>query len=180
MKNTSSAFVATMTKFLRRFFVKMTAKVRWVLLAYMVTRLLAAFLYQFVEGWTFMEGWWWGEVASLTIGYGDISPATTLGRLLASFFHFFWVYYIGLALGAHIIMHLIKDSNLLTHGEQEWMFKVITMMFSWTRWIVHSIGVMAEKQGITLLPPPHKEDGELAACPKQAHDTDSEDPVPMH
>lgn len=162
-------------KIIRRFFIKMTSKVWWIILAYVATRLLAAFLYQYLEGWTFLEGWWWGEVASLTIGYGDLSPATPLGRLLASFFQFFWVYYVGLALGAHIVMYLIKDSNIFTHGEQEWMFRVIGVTFDWVRWSVGALSALALAQGVKLPSPPHtNEDDELLDCPRQAPDTDYE------
>lgn len=162
-------------KIVRNFFIKMTAKVRWLILAYIASRLLAAFLYQFVEGWSFLDGWWWGEVASLTIGYGDVAPATFLGRMLATCFHFFWVYYIGLALGAHIVMYLIRDSNILTHKEQEWMFHTITIVFDWVRWIVQALVSLAASQGVKLTNPPHRnDDGKLVECLEQAPDTDYE------
>lgn len=157
-------------------FLKMTSKVRWVILAYVATRLLAALLFHLIEGWTFAEGWWWGEVASLTIGYGDIAPKTTTGRLLAMPFHFFWVYYINLALGAHLITFLIRNAHVLTHHEQEWLFQVVTVMFGWMRWCVISLNNMAATWGFDsrVVPPiPHTDSqGVPMHCPEQAPDTD--------
>jgi hypothetical protein len=37
------------------------------------------------EGWTFQESEYFGFVTGLTIGYGDFSPKTLLGRILAIF-----------------------------------------------------------------------------------------------
>lgn len=38
----------------------------------------------FFEGTNFVDGLWWSFVTATTVGYGDISPATTGGRLVAA------------------------------------------------------------------------------------------------
>jgi hypothetical protein len=160
---------------LTRFFVAMTARVRWVILAYVVTRLLAIVIFGAVESWTPMDAYWWGEVASLTIGYGDLAPETTLGRLLAGPFHFFWVYYCGLAFAGHIVTFLFRNMNILTHMEQEWLFRVVTIVFDWVRWTVMAVTKIAEDRGVQLEPPPHRVPGGLMTCPPQASDTEQGD-----
>jgi hypothetical protein len=158
---------------LATFFIRMTMKVKWILLAYVVTQASAAVVFMFIEGWTFLEGIWWGQVASLTIGYGDIAPKTILGRLIAGPFHYFWVYYVGLSLGAHIIAFLWRNKNELTHAEQEWLFDVVTVIFNRVRWCTIAMAAVTTQLGIKNLPEiPHTTDGQHDEIPVEASDTD--------
>lgn len=165
--------VRTVLRALVRFLMAMTSKARWVILAYVITRLIAVVVMMKLEGWKPLEAYWWGEVSSLTIGYGDYAPKTTAGRLIAGPFQFFWVYYCGLALGAHIIKFLFRNIHVLTHQEQEWLFHVLSVVFDWGRWTVMSLQRIAKEQGIRLEPIPHlTADGSPIVCPPQPSDTD--------
>ncbi len=164
-----------------RLFVWTTAKLRRVLAAYLLTRLVAVLTFGTIEDWSFFDAYWWGEVASLTIGYGDLAPQTDLGRLLAGPFHFFWVYYCGLAIAGHIVLAVFKNRNEMTHEEQEWLFHVVTVVYGWVRWLVQARldddPTLAQRVPV----PVRDEAGELEECPEQPHDTEEGDlePVPL-
>jgi hypothetical protein len=157
-----------------RFIVAMTSRLYWVLLAYVVTRAIAVLVMMKLEGWKPVEAYWWGEVSSLTIGYGDYAPKTTAGRLLASPFQFFWVFYCGPAIIGHVVAFLFRNIHILTHSEQEWLFRVTGIMYDWVRWMVLVLQKIALKLGVSDLPPlPHADGkGFPRLCPEQAPDTD--------
>lgn len=156
-----------------KFFIHMTMKVKWLILALFVTRFAAVVIYQPIEDWSMIDAWWWTDAASQTIGYGDEAPATDLGRLLAAPFHYFWVYYTAPALVAHVVAYVWKNKNEFTHNEQEWLFNTIGRIFEWVRWLVHAVQKIAEERGIVLDPPPNvTSDGSLETLADQAPDTD--------
>lgn len=43
---------------------------------------LGALVFSYIEGWEYTDAVYWADVTLLTIGFGDISPQTTLGRAL--------------------------------------------------------------------------------------------------
>jgi len=43
---------------------------------------LGALVFSHIEGWAYLDAVYWADVTLLTIGFGDISPKTTLGRAL--------------------------------------------------------------------------------------------------
>lgn len=79
-------------------------------------------------------------MTALTIGYGDLSPTTTGGRITAFVFAHFWILGIISLIVANIVTRVMKDENKFTHLEQEWQEEVMKLI--------------AEKLGVVLPPSP--------------------------
>jgi len=56
------------------------AEVRGLLLATAVTLLAGMFIFRALEGWSYLDALYFSLVTLATIGYGDLSPATPLGK----------------------------------------------------------------------------------------------------
>lgn len=56
-----------------------------------------------------------------TIGYGDIYPMTTFGRIIASWLAFFWIGLVALPTGilASGFMRALREEKRLAHIEEE-------------------------------------------------------------
>lgn len=115
-------------------------RIQVILILYFMSLLTAAFLFAHFENREFMDGLWWACVTSLTIGYGDLSPATIEGRIMTILFAHFWIFCIVPMIIASIITHILVDKSAFTHDEQEWQEK--------------SLQKIADKLGISLDAPP--------------------------
>lgn len=61
--------------------------------------LLSSFAISFLENKTFGDALWWSIVTTTTVGYGDISPATPAGRVIAVILMIFGIGLIGMLTG---------------------------------------------------------------------------------
>ena len=125
---------------MKKMFLTVANDLRIILAIYAVSLLIAAQLFHMIEGRSFVDGLWWACVTALTIGYGDLSPATMSGRLMAQIFSHFWVFGIAPMIIGNIISNILQDKQKFTHEEQEWQEKALR--------------ALAEKQGIALDPSP--------------------------
>ena len=68
---------------------------------------------------TFSDAIWWSFVTTTTVGYGDISPTTNLGRFIAGFLMLIGIGFVGMLTGtiATYFMQQHKQSNNLTSNE---------------------------------------------------------------
>lgn len=64
----------------------------------------------YAEGMTFGDGMWWAFVTATTVGYGDLSPSTTLGRLIAAILMIFGIGLIG-SITSTITSYFLKLDN---------------------------------------------------------------------
>lgn len=71
-----------------------------------------------LEGWPAGDGLWWAFTTATTTGYGDLSPASGLGRLLAVATMFVGIIGIGVIVG-RIAATVIETRDAWKHEEQE-------------------------------------------------------------
>lgn len=102
-----------------KYFLKLTNSFKYIFFSYIVSLILASILFSYFENHSFFDSLYWSCVTSLTIGYGDLSPTTTSGKILAIVFGHFWIFLIIPSIISLIITNLIQDQNEFTHTEQE-------------------------------------------------------------
>ncbi len=91
----------------------------WLILGiYVASVLLGAIAFAYVEAKSFGDGLWWASVTALTIGYGDLTPATTAGRIIGIVFGHFWIFMVIPMIVANIILNLVEDKHAFTDDEQ--------------------------------------------------------------
>lgn len=61
--------------------------------------LSSSFIMMYVEKQSFFDALWWSIVTCTTVGYGDISPATPFGRVVAIFLMIFGIGFISMLTG---------------------------------------------------------------------------------
>lgn len=106
-------------KLLKSAFLKATNSPRALLFSYL--GLLAVFgtLYHFIEGKSLGDSLWWAVVTASTVGYGDLYPQTTSGRVLAGSLITVMVLLVIPLITAHFASKLIVDNDAFKHEEQE-------------------------------------------------------------
>lgn len=74
--------------------------------------ILGIAIYHNIEGWTYLEALYFLTATFTTVGYGDITPKTELGRLLTVF-----ILWIGVSIGFFLIFNLAayRETNLDRH-----------------------------------------------------------------
>ena len=82
---------------------------------------VAAAGFAYFEGKSFGDALWWSVVTTTTTGYGDISPQTLGGRVLAGFVMLMAILFVLPLLIGRIALAMIENRDAYTHEEQEAM-----------------------------------------------------------
>lgn len=111
------AFILRFMKKIKKFF--RTNGLVYVVIFSTITVLIAAFGLSALEDLSFKDALWWSFVTATTVGYGDISPATTGGRLIAMILMLVGIGTIGLLTGTIATYFLNEDNIIDVDSESE-------------------------------------------------------------
>ena len=92
---------------------------RTLMLSYLLLIVTCSVLYHFFEKVAYGDALWWAVVTASTVGYGDISPETGPGRLMAAMLISIMVLIVVPLITAHFASKLIVDHDAFQHDEQE-------------------------------------------------------------
>ncbi len=90
------------------------------ILSYLMLIAVCSVLYHgFEDNASYGDAVWWAVVTASTVGYGDISPETWQGRLMAAVLISVMVLVVVPLITAHFASKLIVDHDAFQHEEQE-------------------------------------------------------------
>ena len=87
-------------------------------LAYAVLLLTFTLLFMAIEGHGFGDSLYWAGTTATSTGYGDISPKTTAGELLALALMHLSIFGVAPLIVVRLIERLHEDRDAFTHDEQ--------------------------------------------------------------
>jgi hypothetical protein len=61
-------------------------RVRYIILIALSVLAIGAVFYHFVEGWSWLNAVWFCVVTLATVGYGDLTPSTDVGKIFTMFY----------------------------------------------------------------------------------------------
>jgi voltage-gated potassium channel len=117
---------------------------RTLILSYAILIFVCAVIYHYFEKDASVgDAVWWAVVTASTVGYGDISPETLPGRVLAGILISVMVLLVIPLITAHFASKLIVDADAFRHEEQEELKQNL-------RRVRALLEAMAVRDGVTL------------------------------
>lgn len=86
---------------------------------YFTLLLSAAVAFMLFEGHPFLDSLYWAATTATSTGYGDISPKTLGGRVVAVLLMHASIFIIAPLIVVRLIERMTQDQNDFTHEEQE-------------------------------------------------------------
>lgn len=92
---------------------------RELLALYLALVLVASLSFSYLEDKSLGDSLWWAFVTAMTVGYGDIVPVTTVGRIIGGLLmHLVPLFVIPLVI-VRLLKAFVRDEHEFTHAEQE-------------------------------------------------------------
>ena len=85
---------------------------------YAVLLLASAALLSHFEGIDFATGLYWAATTATSTGYGDISPKTGAGQLVAVILMHLWIFVVAPLIVVRLVDRLNENRDAFTHEEQ--------------------------------------------------------------
>lgn len=104
---------------MKKIFLYISSDIRRIIGLYLWSLFVASFLLSLFEWISFWDAYWLSCISALTIGYWDISAATTAGKIITVIFWHFWIFIIAPMIVANILWSIMEDRDAFTHEEQE-------------------------------------------------------------
>lgn len=81
--------------------------------------LVGTWVFHQVEGWTYLDSFYFSAISLATVGYGDFTPHTAAGKLLTVFYVFagFGLLVALLTLFANALIQSVKDAREKLHQQ---------------------------------------------------------------
>ena len=94
---------------LPRFLLPSRARIRIVMMAVLLAILLGTVVFHLLEGWSILDSLYVTVQTVTTVGFGDLTPRTTIGRLFATFF---------MMLGVGVVLYALTSTvQSIVHSE---------------------------------------------------------------
>jgi voltage-gated potassium channel len=99
--------------------IERTNSVGELLALYLGLVVISGLAFAYFEHKTVSEALWWAVVTTTTTGYGDLTPVSWAGRLIAAVVMLSSILFVLPLLIGHIAARLIENQDAFTHHEQE-------------------------------------------------------------
>lgn len=90
-------------------------------IAVVISWLVAALLFAIIEHTSIIDSLYWAMTTMSTVGYGDLSPATSLGKVVTMMFQMWSIFVLVPCTVANVVDAVRRDNNQYSHEEQEWV-----------------------------------------------------------
>ena len=110
---------------IKRWYIEIANNMHYCIILYAFTIAFSSVTFMTVEDFDFHKAVWFSFITSLTIGYGDVSPATTLGKIFTIVFALQWILFIIPCFLVNMIDVARRDKDKFSHEEQEQLKKDI-------------------------------------------------------
>lgn len=93
---------------------------------YLCLLALVSFLFSIIEAKPIFDSLWWACATGMTVGYGDIFPATYAGKVLAMVWMHVSPLIVVPMIIARLLSHIVEDTHQFSHEEQEQIKNLLT------------------------------------------------------